>query len=201
MSDEKTTRFVSGKSTLYLSAKGLQGKQSVRATFRLPEHIINLLGVVAAQLGIKQKSLFDQLVEDQNVLTRVAEQAHDIAQEHEVRRQKTYVLSRKSLHVLDTVARQQNIPRDFLVEISVERLMPVINAEQEKHEKRKLVYKDVKEYGLQGQKVLGKTERLLGKDDQVSVKLRQIVQACDANVAELADLIESGQALEEFISR
>lgn len=200
MSDEKAERSAADNPTLFLSAKGLRGKQSVRATFRLPEHIINLLGVVAAQLGIKQKSLFDQLVEDKKVLTKVAEQAHGLVRENEARRQKTYVLSRKSLNVLDTVAKQQKIPRDWLVEISIARLLPVIDAEQKKHEKRKLIYRDMQSYLKQGKNLLRKTERTLGRDDQVTEKLRRIVQTCEANMSELAALIEGGRAMEDFVS-
>lgn len=200
MTKEESDKYIPVSSSLFLSAKGLQGKQSVRATFRLPEHIINLLGVVASQLGIKQKSLFDQLIEDETILTKVAEQSQDGVQEREKRRQKTYVLSRRSLHVLDTVARQQKIPRDVLVQISVERLLPVIDAEQEKHEKRKRIYKDLQEYLRQGQELLHKTEHMLGKDDQASVRLRKIVQACEANAAELAAVIESGRAIEDLSS-
>ena len=99
---------------------------------------------------------------------------------------------------LDTVAKQQKIPRDFLVEISIERLLPVITAEQEKHQKRKLIYKDLQDYLFQGQKLLRKTERVLGKDDRVSAKLRKIVAAYEANVTELADRIESGRIMEDF---
>ncbi|MCL7489270.1 MAG: hypothetical protein M8357_13975 [Desulfobulbaceae bacterium] len=200
MNDSKNGKNVSSKSTLSISAKGLKGRQSVRATFRLPEHIINLLGIVAAQLGIKQKSLFDQLVEDRDVLTKVAEKAPDIVHEQKKKRQKTFVLSRKSLDVLDSVARQQKIPRDFLVEISIERLLPVINSEQEKHKKRKLIYKDMEAYLHQGKKLLRKTERLLGKEDQVSLKLRKIVNTCEANASELASTIEDGRAMEDFVA-
>ena len=124
-------------SALFISAQGLKGKQSVRATFRLPEHIINLLGIVASQLGIKQKSLFDQLLENKDVLIKVAEKAHTNIHVKEERRQKMFVLSKNSLNVLAAVAKQQKIPRDFLVEISIERLLPIINAEQEKLKKRK----------------------------------------------------------------
>ena len=182
------------------TSAALRGRQSVRATFKLTARAIETISIVASHMGIKQKSLFDQLVEDKNILTKVAEQSHEIVHEHGERRQKTYVLSRKSLNVLDTVAKQQKIPRDLLVEISIERLLPVINAEQEKHKKRKLIYKDMKGYLLQGQKMLRKTERVLGEDDQVSVKMRKIVQTCEANVEELAAVIESGQAIEDFTS-
>ena len=49
---------------LGLTADLLKGKQSIRATFKLPPDIIRLLSIAASQLGIKQKTLFDQLVED-----------------------------------------------------------------------------------------------------------------------------------------
>ena len=58
-----------------LSADILRGRQSVRATFRLPSQVIALLSVAASQLGLKQKSLFDQLVEDRAVLEQVAQMA------------------------------------------------------------------------------------------------------------------------------
>ena len=37
-----------------LTAEALKGRQSVRATFKLSEHVINLLSLVANQLGLKQ---------------------------------------------------------------------------------------------------------------------------------------------------
>lgn len=46
------------------STSDLRGKQSVRTTFRLSEGCIKAISIVANQMGIKQKSLFDHLVED-----------------------------------------------------------------------------------------------------------------------------------------
>ncbi|MEK6194066.1 MAG: hypothetical protein N2F24_07555, partial [Deltaproteobacteria bacterium] len=46
----------------------LRGRQSVRATFKLTEACIGAISIVAAHLGIKQKSLFDHLVEDISTL-------------------------------------------------------------------------------------------------------------------------------------
>ena len=37
----------------------LRGRQSVRATFRLSEACIDAISILSAQLGIKQKSIFD----------------------------------------------------------------------------------------------------------------------------------------------
>ncbi|RPI51694.1 MAG: hypothetical protein EHM49_06780, partial [Deltaproteobacteria bacterium] len=67
MGDANKENIILQSSGLTITAMGLRGKQSVRATFRLPDHIIKLLGMVASQLGLKQKSLFDQLVEDKEV--------------------------------------------------------------------------------------------------------------------------------------
>jgi hypothetical protein len=56
---------MSDKSELPFSEKSqisfdeLRLKQSVRTTFKLPRETISLLGLIAGQLGIKQKSLLD----------------------------------------------------------------------------------------------------------------------------------------------
>ena len=42
-------------------ALDLRGRQSVRATFRLSEDCIDAISILSAQLGIKQKSVFDHL--------------------------------------------------------------------------------------------------------------------------------------------
>ena len=42
------------------SGLDLRGRQSVRATFRLSEPCINAISILSAQLGIKQKSVFDR---------------------------------------------------------------------------------------------------------------------------------------------
>jgi hypothetical protein len=185
-------------SGLTITAEGLRGKQSVRATFRLPDHIIKLLGIVASQLELKQKSLFDQLVEDEEILIKVAEGASGKVFAGEERRQKTYVLSRRSLDVLDNVARQQNIPRDVLVEVSIKRLLPVMNDEQERHRKRKLIYEEIRTFLEQGEKILRKSSRLLGKEDHAYGLLKKIMDVCEENVLELESIIEKGQPIENF---
>lgn len=188
-------------SELLISAEGLMGKQSVRATFRLPRHVIELLGLVAAQLGLKQKSLFDQLIEDAFVLNKVAENAHDYNPESGDRRQKTFVLSKRSLQILNLVAQKQRIPRDVLVEVSIQRLLPVMNAEQEKHKKRMGVYEDLQNYLQQGRKLLQKTSRLLGKEDHVYEMVKKIVELCEEKVVVLEGIVEKGQSMENFEER
>jgi len=196
----KANEFSSYGMGINLSAKGLQGKQSVRTTFRLPDHIIKLLNVVAFQLGLKQKSLFDQLVEDEEILKEVAERAkkEDTQLDPGERRQKTYVLSRRSLELIEKICREKRISRDFLVEISIQRLIPVFNAEQEKQKNRSIIYKDMMRYLEQGKKLFEKAEHLLGKGDAICEMIKRNNNENEQNVTELGSLIEKGKAMENY---
>ena len=62
----------------------LRGRQSVRATFKLSEGCIEAISIVAAHLGIKQKSLFDHLVEDARFLTSIAREIQNVVPMAEV---------------------------------------------------------------------------------------------------------------------
>ena len=53
-------------------AKDLRGRQSVRATFKITGKAIDAITIVAAHLGIKQKSLFDHLIDDTRSLNLIA---------------------------------------------------------------------------------------------------------------------------------
>ena len=179
-----------------LSANSLQGKQSVRTTFSLPEQMIDLLSVAAGQLGVKQKSLFDHLVEDREVLQQVAEEAQSYQPAGEERRSKTFVMSRTALLSLEKVAKKSHMPRDILVEVSIRRLLPVMDNEQEKQEKRQAILKDCKAYLGQGEKLLKKSARLLGKEDQIYKRLEDLVNLCDKSVTELSEVVEKGKRME-----
>jgi len=183
-----------------LSIEGLQGKQSVRATFRLPDHTINLLTTVAFQLGLKQKSLFDQLIEDAEILKEITERVlqHDTQKDLTQRRQKTYVLNRKSLQIINKLSQEMNISRDFIVEISIQRLLPVLTAEQEKHKNRSLVYKELKRYVGQGRKLLEQAEHLLGEGDEVFEMIKKSNDINERNINTLRSIIEKSKAMENL---
>lgn len=198
MPEANKQKIIPADSALFLSAQGLKGRQSVRATFRLPDQVIKLLGIVASQLGLKQKSLFDQLVEDKEVLDLVADNANAPETARKDRRQKTFVLSRKSVEILDTVARKKNISRDLLVEVSIRRLLPVMTAEQEKHRQRALLYKEMENYLGQGRELLGKAGRILNKEDRAYTLLESVVGVCEEKVSELKEVVEKGRSVEEY---
>ncbi len=60
------------RSLMFITSSGLRGRQSVRATFKLSSGCIEAISIVAAQLGIKQKSLFDHLAQDSDSLNAFA---------------------------------------------------------------------------------------------------------------------------------
>ena len=81
---------------LQQSAATLRGRQSVRATFKLSERSIDALSILVCQLGIKQKTLFDQVVDDSESLRLIAQEFEDFRRARN-RVAKTYVISRKTL--------------------------------------------------------------------------------------------------------
>jgi len=180
------------------SLDSLKGMQSVRATFTLPKKTINLLSAVANQLGVKQKSIFDHLVENKHMLHEVADEAQKNRKVAGKRRQKTFVLSRNSLISLDAVAREYHLPRDVLVEFSIKRLLPVIDAEKKRHINRKTLLKEMEIYEDQGRKMLDQALTLMGKDDPVYHKLQYVLSLYKKNMDQLKETIERGKCMEEF---
>ena len=180
-----------------LTVADLTGKQSVRATFKLPQQVIDLLAVIAGQLGIKQKSLFDQLVENVSIMEKVAREAPGYSTEEE-RHQKTFVISRSTLHSLNDISKEQKVPRDILVEVYIKQLLPVIKTELEKHKKRKALLKEMRVYQDQGKKLLRAAEDLLGKDDMLYEKIRSQINIANENVATAEDLIKKGMPMEDW---
>jgi hypothetical protein len=188
----------SDNKTLALMVDDLKGKQSVRATFRLPSQIIELLSVMAGQLGIKQKSLFDQLVENGSLLERVAREAHKFSETDEGRFQKTFVISRSTLLSLNNIAKERQIPRDILVEAYIKQLMPVIETELDKHKKRKVLLKEMKEYLRTGKRLLHKAENMFGRDDLLYEMMENQINIAEKNVTTVEKIIKRGMPMEEW---
>ena len=180
------------------SSSDLRGKQSVRATFKLTERSIHAINVVSVHLGIKQKSLFDHLIEDKHCLKLIAGEIKDEVFSKLNRIQKTYVLSRRTLSSLDQTAINFNAPRDALVEYSIQRLIQVIAGEKEKHRKLKLILNEITKHLEHGENILKKSEKLLGKDDPVYCKLESVLTAFTSAYNNIESFIERGEIIEEF---
>jgi hypothetical protein len=179
-------------------AKDLRGRQSVRATFKITGKAIDAISIVAAHLGIKQKSLFDHLIDDTQTLDLIAREIQSEGFNRLRRIQKTYVLSRKTLFCLEEVSKKFDAPRDALVEYSIQRLLPVIAEEREKHQKRKKVLDEVTEHLKEGEKILKKSKKLLGEDDPVYDKFRAAMAVFYNVCKSIESFIEKGKIIEDF---
>jgi len=180
------------------TSSDLRGKQSVRATFKLTEKSIDALNIVSVHLGIKQKSLFDHLIEDTQCLKLIAREIKEEVFSKLNRVQKTYVLSRRTLSSLDQTSRNFNAPRDALVEYSIQRLIPVIVGEKGKHRKRKLILNEMTKHLEQGEKILEKSKKLLGEDDPVYCKLKSAITGCNSAYNSIESFVEKGDIIEDF---
>ena len=180
---------------LELSAHQLRGKQSVRATFRLSDQMIDLLKVAANHLEVKQKSLIDELVQNRETLDRVASESMGRRRQAERRRQKTFVLSRNSLTLLDDISNKYDLSRDQLIELCIGRLIPFVDAEQEKHEQRRQLIEDVDHYLEEGKKLLNKADSKLGTEDRFRLELEKIVQRTQRHLGELRKFVKDKQTL------
>ena len=176
----------------------LRGRQSVRATFRLSEACIDAISILSAQLGIKQKSVFDHLMEDDRVLNNMARDLENTKFDRHERIQKTFVVSRRSLTFLDMISRRHNTPRDALVEYSVRRLWPIIENEREKHQKRKALLTEIAAHFAEGENLLSKAAKDLGADDPIVDKLETAMSVYRNVLDAIAHFIERGKIIEEF---
>lgn len=193
------------KSTIKISlplakTSDLKGKQSVRATFRLTGGCIDAISIVAAQLGIKQKSLFDHLAEDIQSLESIAREIKNIKLKKQNRTQKTFVISRRSLSSLDEISKLFNAPRDALVEHSIQRLLPIINKEREKHEKRKVFLARITNHFKEGEKILNDIKKQLGDDDPIINKFEMVMSGYETAKSNIETFIDRGKSIEDFES-
>jgi hypothetical protein len=179
-------------------AADLRGRQSVRATFKLSARAIEALTIVAVHLGIKQKSLFDHLIEDIQSLNVIAKELEAEEFKSLSRVQKTFVISRRTLMSLDEISRQFQAPRDALVEYSIQRLLPIIRREREKHRRRKRVLAEIDRHFQEGLKLLEQTVSLLGEDDPVATRLAAAMDAYTSVRDQITHFVAKADVIEEF---
>jgi hypothetical protein len=194
--EEKTTPFFHLQYSEETTAD-LRGRQSVRTTFKLSERSIDALSILAGQLGIKQKSLFDHLIEDTQALRMIASEFANVGQAAQ-RVAKTYVISRKTLENLEMVSEQYNTPRDALVEYSIERILPLLVREKEKHGKRKLLVAELQGYLNRGTALLARAENDLGRDDPMFLEIFDMIRSVNTCCQELEQCVVRGNKIENF---
>jgi len=180
------------------SATELMGRQSVRATFRLSEACINAISILATHLGIKQKSVFDHLMENPRALDEIARQLGDNPFIYGNRTQKTFVISRRSLVSLEKISNDFNMSRDVLIEHSVQRLLPIIAKEREKHEFRKKFFTKTGRHFKEGMSLLRQAEAVLGRGDPITRRFESVMADYQSVFEALRAFIEKGKRIEVF---
>lgn len=185
-------------SLLLTNTSDLLGKKSVRATFRLSAEFIKALSILSSQLGIKQKSLFDHLMEDIESLRAIAGQMEPEKQEKKSRIQKTFVISKKSLLCLDSVSKKFDASRDDIVEYSIKRLLPVLENEREKQSKREQALTRIIEHFNKAGELLEEVNTLLGKEDPLCTVLETVFASYRNACRDLETLVEKGRRIAEL---
>lgn len=180
------------------SASELRGRQSIRVAFKLTPNCIEAINILGSHLRLKPKSLFDHMVQERQTLEAIAAQARETQTEEEKRVAKTYVISRDAVLVLDAVARALNIPRDILVETSVQHLMPLIQKEQTRHSARKNLLAKMERHLQIGRKLRDEMKQDLGRNDPMSEKMKQVMDTYERAFAGIAEFIKKGENIEGF---
>ena len=198
MSKEKEKKQKGKVSLTRAFTSDLKSRQSVRVTFRLTQGCIEAMSIVANQMGIKQKSLFDHMVEDIDSLKSIAHEIKNSKTKKQGRIQKTFVISRKSLALLDEISDMFSASRDGLVEHSIQRLLPIISRERTKHEIRKEFLIKIKNHFQQGEKMLSDIRKQLGDDDPIINKFDMVMSSYKTVKDNMESFIDWSKDIETF---
>lgn len=90
------------------------------------------------------------------------------------------------------------LPRDALVEYSIQRLLPVITREREKHRRRKEILRDMNENMENGLRILQKSKTLLGEDDPFFLRWESAMKTLVNTQRDIEAFIEKGKIIEDF---
>jgi hypothetical protein len=201
MAKDESADIVDNLGILGSTFDDLRGRQSVRATFKLTNDCIEAISIVAAQMGIKQKSLFDHLFQDTDALSTIARKYRNARLQSVNRVQKTFVMSRNTLLSLEDVANHFNAPRDVLIEISVKRLLPIITTERQRYAKRKAVFSQIEEHLERGRKLLKTSYSELGEEDLLTDRLTAAMGMYESAFKQMSNFMERGKDIEAFEPR
>ena len=70
--------------------------------------------------------------------------------------------------------------------------------EQEKHEKRKLLLKELKSNVIQNEELLEKTKKQLGEEDPVYNEIEAALVGLKKTCTRIENLVERGECIEKF---
>lgn len=185
-----TKKMIENDLSLQVDADELKKMQSVRTTFKLSEKSIKLLKLSAKHLGIKQKTLLNQLIEDETILNILAKEAQTYYRNDDDCRPKTFVLSRKALNLIDVMLNQYDIARDILVELSITRLASYIESLSEKHDQRRSILTEMESYQKNLEGLSNKAKAVFEQDDPFRIKLERLTLVTQKSVGEIKKTVK-----------
>lgn len=178
----KKTDQIKKKYKAILSQTTLRDKQSVRTTFKLQNKTLKDMVWLAKYNGVSQKEviefavkhLSENLEEIYPTLLKKGDtlfiKDHDKKPVELIR--KTQVINRQSQNILNNLSKELNIPRDHLVEDTINILIIFAESERKEHEKAIKFIEDAYDY-------LTKTEikinKILKEEDPVRIRFRKIL--------------------------
>ncbi len=81
---------------------------------------------------------------------------------------------------------------------SIERILPLIEQEKEKHGKRKNILQDLQKFFKEGAEMLKKTEAALGDDEPLFLEMLKMMRHVNGCREEVENLVEKGNRIESF---
>ena len=84
------------------------------------------------------------------------------------------------------------------MEYSIARLLPVIEEERKKHEKRKKILEQIGNYLEPGEEISEKAENALGEEDVLTEKLKGAILTLRGAYETMAVFVEKGKVIEQF---
>ena len=99
---------------------------------------------------------------------------------------------------LDRISKEYNMPRDDLVEYSIQRLFPILLEERKKQVKRESAFLKISDYFKQGSKLLDEIKHLLGKQDPIYKSVDSILSLYGDAHHNIENFIEKGKRISEL---
>ena len=172
---DKTTDQIRKKYKAILSQTTLRDKQSVRTTFKLHSKTLGDMAWLAKYNGVSQKVVIDFAVKH---LSEYLEEIYpallkkikkDIKKKPIELISKTQVISRQSQNILNNLSKELQIPRDKLVEETINILKMFSDTERKDHEKALQYIEDAFDHLAKTEK---KINKFLKEEDPVRIRFR-----------------------------
>lgn len=153
----------------WVSKTSLSEKQSVRTTFKLSEDCINAIDWLLKTNNLKPKELFDLICSNDDLVNLAAEAAKKDDKNISVKHtRKTFVISKRTLRLLNKKSEEQTLSRDLIVE----KLVLLFKALLEKHteeekQKEEEALSIISDFWTKAEEIENKLKDLLDDDNPI----------------------------------